>query len=663
MKLRILLCFIGVIYSSISNATVFQAIGNGLWSNAENWDVGYVPSNSSDTVIIDGFSILLSNNMGSITVASLFISNESGEKSDLLLEGNTALTILNNLEVVAANEEKEVEFILEDNANLYVTGDVNFRRTEDNFSENRLRLRLKDEAQMEVGGDFTFDYKNADDGEDNSEIYLNGAATLDITGNTNFFIRNGKDFELKIEDSAQVILRQNLDAQMSGGDNLIISTKGSASILIQGDATISNSGGANKALLLAEESAGTIKVNGDLNLLSETLDKTVYVELNGADSYIDVRGDVLMNAMSDGDVYIHLKSTSKMNLGGTFLRPSQYGAFHMGVGTTLDLNGSQSSQTMTSVNLEGSGTDAFNFRCIRLDNPFGFVLEDSLSIIDNLHFIEGKITTTEDKILIIEDQAVITGANPTSYVNGPIIKQGRSEMPFLFPVGNESVYAPISVSPITNQALELQASYDGDPPPFGAFLAEGITELNTSQYWYLSKSMDVDLDVSLHWSDASLQGIESLDNLIVTGLTSDNIWESYGQGEISGGVGNGASGYVSSVAGDPPPFGIAQFAIGIREEGTTSLGDDFNNANTNFYLMPNPVDQSLILKAEVSDHEKFMLEVYDGLGQKMFKQQISFKNGLLELDAEAIQVTKPGAYFLNIVGSSSRKTLKFIKAN
>ena len=172
----------------------------------------------------------------------------------------------------------------------------------------------------------------------------------------------------------------------------------------------------------------------------------------------------------------------------------------------------------------------------------------------------GIIKTTDTNILTLKDGATIVGASSSSFIDGPMIKQGTSGgSSFVFPTGKGSTYAPIEVSAITNSNSEFKAEYLGDPPPWGNLTGD-LDEINTNGFWELSKTPGSEnVNVTVSWSNAT--GIP-INELVVARFNNTNQeWENYGGTNPTG---NTTSGTVTSTSlmGDPPPWGNESFTLG-----------------------------------------------------------------------------------------------------
>ncbi len=563
----IFILLLSFVYSNNAHATVFSAIANGDWQDGTTWDQGIAPG-ALDSVVIDGYTVSINILTGDVTVKNISLTNSSNIAiSELKIDGLVTVAVTDDLVATSENINQDIDVQILNGAILNVQGNVDFTRSVANSFNKKLLLIILDASRMNVSGSFTFDYKNANSGENADEIFLDQTAILDVTGNTTLNIRGGGDFDFKIQGSSQAILRGNLDAQISGGNKLTITSKATSHFQVTGDVSLINSGATTHAMLHADGSTGTFTIGGSLTMNSTVADKIVYMEATNSACAINIGGDISMSALSEADVYIDLKASSNMFIGGDFLRPTNYGALIMAAGSTLIYKGT-SPQVLADSDLAGSGTDAFNVTNVVLNNSTGFTLEDTMFVETNLILTAGKITTTSTEMIIIGDQATITGGSATAYIDGPLIKIGRSNNnPFLFPIGDATSYAPMGVSKIITSSSQYIAQYFGDPPPFGTSLAADVDNISGNQYWELSKTAGSDdVDITLHWMDADAKGVNDMDSLIVVGLNGSNVWESYGNGGTTGSTGVGAPGSVSSIDGDPPPFGVEKFTLGSVSE-------------------------------------------------------------------------------------------------
>lgn len=566
--LNILLLFL--IVPTASYATIFKAVANSDWHLTSTWDQSQLPG-SGDTVVIDGFDVTFDNNAGNVTINRLEINN-SLDNSSLIIEGDNSLTVLNDLEVKAYIFDRDVELIIRGTANFNVQGNSFFERVTGNISSKKLTLHVLGSATMTVSLDFTYNYNDAKSDEGNNEILLENDANLQILGNAYFNSHGGNEFTAELNDASTMTILGNLLMNKTAGNNFLIGSSSALShFQVNGNATLTNSGGAGYFALGAGIKSGSLTVNGNVNLISTVADKMAMLASSGPSAIVEIKGNISMSAVSDNDAKIFMDDESTLKLGGAFERPTNYGSLIMDNTSTLIFNGSNP-QVIPPVKLENTGTDSLFITNLTLNNTSNspLTLQGDLRIKDDLLLNNGNIITSEAAMLYIEDNATISGGDATAYIEGPMVKMGRTNgNDFTFPIGSASQYAPITISEVSNSDSEIQAQYFGDPPPWGDNINTSIDNINANNYWSFDKNVNNDVNVTVHWDEGIAGGITTLDDLVVVRLdetSGSEIWENYGNSLTTGTT---TTGTVTSnlLMGDPPPWGDAKFTLG----STTAL--------------------------------------------------------------------------------------------
>ena len=98
-----------------SQATTVYARSNGDWDQTSKWSTSGVGGSScscvpgaTDDVVIDGYEIDIDGNTGNVTIASLTMTNDRGDKMHFDIEDGMKLTITGDLTVTSEDEEEDV---------------------------------------------------------------------------------------------------------------------------------------------------------------------------------------------------------------------------------------------------------------------------------------------------------------------------------------------------------------------------------------------------------------------------------------------------------------------------------------------------------------------------------------------------------------------------
>lgn len=668
MKLRVssvfTLLLILITYSA--NATIFHAVSDGNWLVQSTWDLDEIPG-STDTVVINGYTVTYNNTLAIDSISRIEIYNNGNSGgTQLKIENESILTVVNDVVVISYNKDKDIELKILDKATLNVFGNILFQRTEDNLEIGKLSFFMINEGRMNVIGDFIYDYKNANEnGEDGFEIRLDNSAVLSVAGNTTFKIANGKEFFIELKDSANVIFYGDVNMEMTGGKNFLVKTSTTSNFTVHGNVSMVNSGQNSSFVFGSFSNDGPLTINGNLDIISTIQNSPITIDFSGENANMIVVGNITFDALSDGDVKISISDNSNLTLGGNIVRPSSYGAINMDELGSLIFNG-ENPQLIPATNLPDSGLDSLNLSNLVFNNTSDepMALEGPMVVNNSLVLSSGNIKTTTAGILIIEEGGSIEGGSSDSFIDGPMIKKGSTNgEPFLFPIGANGVYAPITITALESSESEYTAQYFSDPPPFGLGLAENLTEISQSGYWELDKKENSEnVDVTLHWMNGETSDLSDINTLVVIGKNDStfNFWENYGRLEVTGNIALGGAGTVTSnFMSDPPPFGLQQFAIGTETITNSVDNKIINDGKVN--LFPNPVQNLIQIESIDTELKDAIIEIFNRNGQRVFTNKISFEYGKYQISTDAANIQNTGIYFLRITSQEGSRILKFTK--
>ncbi|MFK7771759.1 MAG: T9SS type A sorting domain-containing protein [Saprospiraceae bacterium] len=649
------------------NATIFHAVSDGNWITNSTWDLNEIPG-ATDTVVINGFTVVYNNTASIDSISHILINNETNNSgSALKIKEESILTVLNDIIVTSYNFDSNIELKIEQEGTLNIFGNLHFKRTEENLGIGKLSFLMLDNAQMNVVGDFIYDYKNASLDEGGVEIKLDNNAIFSVAGDSYFNIFNGKEFFIEINDLANVILYGDAKMEMTGGKNFLVKTSANSNFTIHGDASMINSGQNSSFIFGSFANDGNLTINGNLNIISTIQNSPVTIDFSGENAQISVAEHITFDAISDGDVKISLSENSNLSLGGNIIRPSSYGAIDMDELGSIIFDG-DNPQMIPATNLPNSGLDSLNLSNLVFNNTSNeaMSLEGPMVVNNSLVLSNGNLNTTSAGILIIEEGGSISGGSSTSFVDGPMIKKGSTNgEPFLFPIGANGVYAPVTISALDSSNSEYTAQYFSDPPPFGLGLSEGVTAASQSGYWEVfKKENSEEVDITLHWMNGEVSDLDDINNLVVIGKNDStlNFWESYGSSEITGTIDPGSTGTVTSnFMSDPPPFGLLQFAVGTIEIINSIDNNIINDEKVN--LFPNPVGDLIQIQSIDTELKYAIIEIFDRNGHSVFTNKISFESGKYQISTDAANIRNSGIYFLRITNEEGSRILKFTKVN
>jgi len=656
-----------LIFSFSANATVFHAVSDGNWLTNSTWDLFEIPG-PNDTVVINGYTVTYNNTIANDSISHIEIHNNgNSDGTALRISDESILTVLNDVMVTSHNVDNDIELKIEQKATLNIFGKLHFKRTEENMSSGKLSFLMIDDGQMNVVGDFIYDYKNASLDEGGVEIKLDNNSIFSVAGNTTFNISDGKEFFIELADSAKVILYGDANMEMTGGKNFLVKTTTNTEFTVHGNTSMINSGQNSSFIFGSFANDGKLTINENLEIISMIQNSPVTIDFSGENAKMNIVGNITFDAMSDGDVKIALTDNSNLSLGGNIVRPSSYGAIDMDELGSFIFNG-DNPQLIPATNLPNSGLDSLNLSNLVFNNTSNVAmsLEGPMVVNNSLILSSGNLNTTSAGILIIEEGGSISGGSSTSFVDGPMMKKGSTNgEPFLFPIGANGVYAPVTISGLDSSKSEYTAQYFSDPPPFGLGLSENLTAVSQSGYWELfKKENSEDADITLHWTNGEVSDLDDIDNLVVVGKneSTTNIWESYGRLGVTGTINPASIGTVTSnYMSDPPPFGLIQFAIGTSNKSNSIDNNIINDGKVN--LFPNPVDDFIQIESIDSKLKDAIIEVFDRSGQRVFMNKISFEAGNYQISTDAANIQNAGIYFLRITNKEGNRVLKFTKIN
>ncbi len=134
---------------------------------------------------------------------------------------------------------------------------------------------------------------------------------------------------------------------------------------------------------------------------------------------------------------------------------------------------------------------------VTVNNGDALTLSGAVSIEKQLTLTSGTVNTTATNLLTLAATADVTAraANtfgPLSFVNGPLARQtpavGSTATDFIFPVGQASVYRPLTLS-VTNQAATTYTAKQLEGAPAASTLPTGVTRASSIRSYTLTPNV------------------------------------------------------------------------------------------------------------------------------------------------------------------------------
>ena len=276
---------------------------------------------------------------------------------------------------------------------------------------------------------------------------------------------------------------------------------------------------------------------------------------------------------------------------------------------------------------------------------------------ENFNFGIGSTTTTSRTklnygVLSFSNQASWSGANDLYFVDG--YAQTHSNTPFILPIGQTGVYAPIQVIPSTTEGVDA-AYFRTTPNTIGTVLDATISSISSVEYWDI-KSTGVNSDISLSWRTSSAISdltSSSLPKLTIVGWNGSawvTIPSKIDEYSILGEISSLDSGSISSNT-EVDLSAYSAFSLGTTTKQL--LVPKFDKVELTAYINKSRlfIEASLPITA---------LTIYDILGKKIFSEQL---NGALKYEKPFNHADEMYIVKIQLANGTSLITKKIINKN
>lgn len=381
-------------------------------------------------------------------------------------------------------------------------------------------------------------------GNYNNVSVLSG--TLTATGNVSINGTTTNDGVIAIGSNTLTINRN-----FTGGGTI---TGGAVSNLTIGGAAgaDTNSGIIAGSISLVKSGTGTLTLSGANTYTGTTTVSGGTLQLNRTGG---TTIPVTNNAIISGGT---LKISTNQTLNDVTLSS---GTLMVDNGATLTINGNftgggtiQNNGTIVLAgpsSFPGATTTISAMNNLAIDRASNVTLDQSITITGNLTFTNGKLITgacnaaTSNIALTMADNATITGASASRFVDGILKKTGNDA--FTFPIGSGAKYAPVSLTAPSVITDRFAVCYTGSNPNSSYSItakAGSLNNVSKMEFWHINREAGASsANVTLSWDTIARSGPVRDMTLLRVCRWDGSQWTDLGQ---TGTTGSNASGTITS---------------------------------------------------------------------------------------------------------------------
>jgi hypothetical protein len=195
--------------------------------------------------------------------------------------------------------------------------------------------------------------------------------------------------------------------------------------------------------------------------------------------------------------------------------------------------------------ISGTAVELNRFVINKLSISDTVFINTDVSIIDEMLFINGLVFSTVNEVIFLDESDSRDGS-PASFIDGLVRKIGNND--FTFPVGDQGIYAPISIESFGLDTEEYSAQYHHQNPDSAGYNTDNfessLVNISTCEYWILDHDVGTGATrVTLSCEDVRSCEVVEPWNLSVA-RWDGNTWVDHGS---SGYEGDTESGIIKSV--------------------------------------------------------------------------------------------------------------------
>ncbi len=200
-----------------------------------------------------------------------------------------------------------------------------------------------------------------------------------------------------------------------------------------------------------------------------------------------------------------------------------------------------------------------------------------IEVSNRIIFTQGFWESSQTNPLIFLENSSAEGASSQSFVRGAVQKIGNQA--FNFPIGAENIFAPMSISNLS-QNDTFTASYTHTAHPQAGVNNPDFTFISQVEYWTLTKqNPNTMYQIGLSWADGTLSGIQQPSDLALIHWNG-TLWQAY----AAAAQGNANAGQLQSTQ-----------SINLQGDFTFASLEALNSLGNTDLVPPSPLLESVLV--------------------------------------------------------------------
>lgn len=541
-----------LIWSSVNNATWLGTAADHNWHNPANWLCNCIPSNINNIVVLanawypvitddNAFAKRITIEPGGILVVdnkNLSVAEDIYSEGTITVNGTPSIEVGQNYTNLGTFEQGNSTIIFNGIAGNYTIeqGSGDFYNFEINSGATYMlnsNLNVSNNVGLITGTLNTngFNIYFGGNWQNTGATFVAGTRTVYYNGTGTGFVNNGASsfYNFNITGTGYLRLQNNIII-----NNQFSQSAGSFDLSPDDGVTSYNLTTGNRLAV----SAGTLYGRGSTITVGENWaftgssvfncgTSTIIMAAGSGTKSISPKGQQFNNLTINAGGTYNLASAITINnnltiLAGTLNTTTYNYAVNIG-GNWLNSSlfiGNNSLITFNGANeqsISGAGTQNFGKLTLQNSCNTGIVLHNPVNITQNLNLVDGLIFTDALNLLTLTDNATSNIGNDTSFVNGPMKKVGNDA--FIFPVGNDSVWAPLGISAPALTTDAFTATYFLGPNSNSARpcanCGDGINYVSIVEYWDIDRTNGVSVpNVTMYFKNMARSAITDINDVV-----------------------------------------------------------------------------------------------------------------------------------------------------